>query len=162
MSTLTERTVIASIKVLADGSIEVERAAQVLRDDEVIASATSTQVLTVDQDLSAIELESPVLAVMAAVWTPEQVKTAADKLLAAMRETHQRQADDNAKALADLQRSREAVRAASKELDDEHAELATRSSKIAADRTAMLAEREALRQQSLKPVVVAQKGALRG
>jgi hypothetical protein len=88
MSELSERTVIHCIKLLPGGRIEVERAEQVLRGDEVIHSRTVAQALDPGQDLSGLALEPEVLAVAAAVWTPAQIEDAIAAMLEAMRAGH--------------------------------------------------------------------------
>lgn len=148
---LTERTVLQSIRVSAGGRIEVERADQVLRDGEVIASTSRVQVLEPDADLTQWELEPQVLAVAAAWWTPQQL----DQALAGMLD-RMRQAQDQAAsrlqaaqellareeaALAGAERTRAALAAAHAELDVEHATLAQRASEIAAERNGLFAQR---------------------
>jgi hypothetical protein len=86
MSTLTERSVIHWIKVLPSGDIEINRADQVLRDGVVVGGTDSTQQLQAGQDVSALALESEVLAIAAAVWWPDQVQAKAAEMLQAMRD----------------------------------------------------------------------------
>jgi hypothetical protein len=170
MSTLSERTVIQSIKVRPfTGAIEVERVSQVLRDGEVIAgSAPAVQMLGPAQDLSAMQLEPEVLAISAAAWSPAQVRAGTDALLAmlaeretAMQAVHDKAMRDEAARAAELARakqdndamsaglvqSREALAAAHRELDAEHATLAARSEKVTRDRAELFAQSEVIRKQ---------------
>lgn len=163
---LVEKTVLRSVSVI-DGRLEVVRAEQVLRDDVVIHSTDATQVLTADVDLTALQLEPVVLAIAAAVWTPEHVCAACDALLQGMSERHseiaaadrqklqerldeqqrlqaqlaEQEQETQARAQA-LERSRAAVAAAHRELDEEHQVLAARSEEITALRASTFAERE--------------------
>lgn len=154
MSTLTENIIIQSIKVdPATGTIEVERVTQVLRDGDVIATgAPAIQKLTPDQDLAAMGLETLVMAVAGAAWTPEHVEAATGAMFSRMHAQHldmeaqhvQRQAEHDQR-LAALERSREAVAAAHLELDAEHATLNERSDAISRRRADLFQQSEALR-----------------
>jgi hypothetical protein len=88
MSTLTERSVIHWIKVLATGDIEIAGADQVLRNDVVVGGDDVTQLLQAGQDLSALDLPPNVLAIAAAVWWPDQVQAKAAEMLQAMRDNY--------------------------------------------------------------------------
>ena len=148
---LTERTVLLSIKVEASGRIEVERADQVLRDGELIASTSRVQVLEPDADLTQAGIEPQVLAAAAAWWTPQQQAQGVAAMLDRMRQAQEQAASRlqatqellarEEAALAGAKRTRAAVLAAHAELDAEHASLAQRSAEIAAERNGLFAQR---------------------
>jgi hypothetical protein len=145
MTTLTERTVLQSIRVLAGGRIEVERVEQILRGDEVIHSRPilPPQVLEPGKDVPGADLEPEVLAVVAAAWTPQQLEAS----IASMREricTAQAAADA---ALTDVKRTRDAVDAAHAELNAEQQTLAERAELVSTERSSLFAQHEAIRKQ---------------
>lgn len=148
MAALAERTTIQCIKIVpATGAIRIERIVEVVRDGQVIAaSVPAVQEFGPEKDLSALELEPSVLAIAAAVWTPEQITASVQAMFSEMRAQHQSMQAEHDQRLADLERSRKAVAAAHAELDVEHATLAERAERITADRTELFVQSEGVRE----------------
>jgi hypothetical protein len=85
MQTLSEQIVLASVTVLANGDLRVERVAQILRAGELAHSTPSIEFIAAGDDLSRLELEPIVLQLAAAAWSPAQIQAAADRTLETMR-----------------------------------------------------------------------------
>jgi DNA repair ATPase RecN len=160
---LIERNSIQSITVHADGSIEIQRLLQALRDEDVIHSTPAVQRLAPGDDLPS-DLEPQVLAVVAAAWTPEQLDAARDALLERIRRDadardgleQSRQtalkemARQNDAAEQAVLRSRAAIQASHDELDAEHATLAERHEAVTTARADLFHRHEQIRAQHPK------------
>lgn len=77
---LTEQTVVDKLEVLADGTVQVRQANQILRDGEVVSQTYHRFVINianVNPDLSMLDEAS--LAVVQAARTPERLAAAAER-----------------------------------------------------------------------------------
>ena len=168
MTTYTD-TQHRSILVQDTGAIEVRTVTRVWamngeQREEVSSKAGDPELLQPGADLTGQPVD--VLAIAAAIWTPEQVRAGTDALLAllaereaVLQEAHDKAVRDEAARAADLQRKQQdndatqaglerssaALAAAHRELDAEHATLAERSEKITADRADLFAQADAIR-----------------
>jgi len=80
---LSERTIIDRLEVLADGSVQVRKAQQILRDDEVISQSFHRHVISIfdaDPDLSWLDDASR--ATVLSARTSERLAAAAAGLAA--------------------------------------------------------------------------------
>jgi flagellar motility protein MotE (MotC chaperone) len=119
----------------------------VLRDDEVIHSRSDpVQVLDPSVDLASVELEPAVVAFAAAVWTPDVVQAAVEKLRDASRAAHANLEE----SLQNLRRQMDAIAAAHKEVDAEHALLAERHEQVTKARSDLFRRHEQIRAQHPK------------
>jgi len=75
---LSERTIIDRLEVLADGSVQVREAQQILRDDEVISQTFHRRVISItDADPDLTWLDDTSRATVLAARTPERLAAAA-------------------------------------------------------------------------------------
>jgi len=78
---LTEQTTIDKLEVLADGTVQVREANQVLKDETVIAQTYHRYVISItdaNPDLSRLDEAS--LAIVEAARTPERLAAGAQRL----------------------------------------------------------------------------------
>lgn len=79
---LTEQTVVDKLEVLADGTVQVREANQILRDGEVISQSYHRYVIHIadaNPDLSMLDEAS--LAIVEAARTPERLAAGAQAAL---------------------------------------------------------------------------------
>ena len=78
---LTEQTIIDKLEVLADGTVQVREANQILRDGEVISQSYHRYVISItDPNPDLSHLDEASLATVTAARTPERLAAGAARL----------------------------------------------------------------------------------
>lgn len=77
---LTEQTVIDKLEVLADGTVQVREANQILRDGVLVAQTYHRYVIHIaDENPDLSRLDDAALAIVQAARTPERLEAAAQQ-----------------------------------------------------------------------------------